>query len=183
MKARPCATEPREPCQAGNRAALSGSLRVPRVHRARAGCCGNGCIGYAKAGVQSCQGLYLIMAALRSHDKIKKYSRSIAAGFGPPWSARGRGISRTSGSFSGAHVAGKTIGSYSRLPRRELCEAFVINDEQRVGVPAALCIMGEYGRGGSGALHLLQPVAGAAGCIIIKMNSSSTQMETCVRVW
>ena len=31
-------------------------------------------------------------------------------------------MSRTSGSFSAAHVAGKTIGSSSRLPRRELCE-------------------------------------------------------------
>ena len=40
-----------------------------------------------------------------------------------PWSARGRGICRASGRFSAAHVAGKSIQSYSRLASRELCEA------------------------------------------------------------
>ncbi len=42
MRNRSRATWPHEPCQAGNRAALSGSSRVPRGRRFRAGCMGSG---------------------------------------------------------------------------------------------------------------------------------------------
>ena len=55
LRNRSCAMGTCEPCQAGNRAALSRSLRVPWGRRARAGCCGNGHVVYSKVGVQSCQ--------------------------------------------------------------------------------------------------------------------------------
>ena len=47
----------------------------------------------------------------------------IARGFGPVWSARGASVALARGSFSTAHVAGKTIELDSRHPSRELCEA------------------------------------------------------------
>ncbi len=53
MTIRSCATETREPCQAGNRAALSGAFRVPQGSRIRAGCRRNGHSPLFKVGVCS----------------------------------------------------------------------------------------------------------------------------------
>ena len=44
----------REPCQVGNQAALSGSFRVPRGCRSRAGCAETGHCAYSNVGVRSC---------------------------------------------------------------------------------------------------------------------------------
>ena len=57
-------------------------------------------------------------------------SRSIAACAARLGRRKSAASRRALGSFSAAHVAGKTIASDSRLPSRELCEASLINEKR-----------------------------------------------------
>ena len=81
------------------------------------------------------------------------------------------------------------LGSLFGVPMDQILVPVAVNLPSYIEQQAEACcssFLWEYGREGSGALHLLQPAAGAAGCMIVfsrNIKIQTPQMETCVRVW